>query len=56
MCVYACIYAFSRFNETIKCDCTLNVHTHFELGFQLDSIGTLGRKAVEQHGEQSENL
>ena len=29
---------------------------HFELGFQLDSIATLGRKAVEQHGEKSGNL
>ena len=29
---------------------------HFELGFQLDSIATMGRKAVEQYGEKSEAI
>ena len=30
--------------------------THFELGFSVNAIATLGRKAIEQHGEKSDNL
>ena len=37
---------------------TLRTHsgTHFELGFSVNAIATLGRKAIEQHGEKSDNL
>ena len=30
--------------------------TRFELGFSVNAIATLGRKAIEQHGEKSDNL
>ena len=30
--------------------------THFELGFSVNAIATLGKKAIEQHGEKSDNL
>ena len=30
--------------------------THFELGFSVNAIVSVGRKAIEQHGEQSDNL
>ena len=30
--------------------------SHFELGFSVNAIATLGRKAIEQHGEKSDNL
>ena len=29
---------------------------HFDIGFQLDSIATMGRMAMEQHGEKSVQL
>ena len=33
-----------------------NLFVHFDIGFQLDSIATMGRMAVEQHGEKSVQL
>ena len=30
--------------------------THSDIGFQLDSVATMGRMAVEQHGEKSEKI
>ena len=33
-----------------------HTHTHFDIGFQSDSIATMGRMAVEQHGEKSVQL
>ena len=33
-----------------------HTYPHFELGFSVNAIATLGKKAIEQHGEKSDNL
>ena len=32
------------------------VDTHFDIGFQLDSVATMGRKAVERQGDWVRSL